>query len=415
MTAVGGARMPGWLWLLGGLTALAPLSIDMYLPAFPSIAQALQTSRGSVERTLPIFLAGLALGQLVYGPLSDRLGRRPPLLAGLVIYIGCSLACALTADIGQLTVWRFLQALGGGAGLVIARAVIRDRFDLQASARAISSLMLIMGVAPILAPLAGGWMLALASWRGIFIVQAAFGVLLMLGCMIGLRETRTLPAAGAAAPSIRLSKVLHRYWRLLRDRSLVLPALCGGFAMAGMFAYIAGSPFVIIGLYGVDERHYGLIFGLNAFGLIAASQLNGRWLRSCTPLHILRRTLWLPAGAGLSLLLMSLRGPPPLPVLMLGLFCYVAGLGAISPNTGAIAMAGQGQQAGAASSLLGTLSYAAGMGAGLLLSLFKDAGVLPLAAVMAACGLISFALGWPILRRAEVCALSGVTPVEPPG
>lgn len=401
---------PAWLLLLGGLTAIAPLSIDMYLPAFLVIAEGLGTQRAAVERTLPVFLAGLALAQLVYGPLSDRYGRRPPLFAGLMIYVIGSTGCAVAADIDGLTVWRLVQALGGGVGLVVARAVIRDRFNPHTSARAISKLMLVMGLAPILAPLAGGWMLALGSWRGIFVVQAAFGAILLVWAWRAMAETR--PAH--AVQSIRVSKVLRTYARLLADRHLMLPAASGAFAMAGMFAYIAGSPFVMIGLYGVDERSYGLLFGLNAFGLIAASQLNGRWLSRQAPLDVLRRTLWLPAAAGVALLAMALAGTPPLALLVAGLFAYIASLGAISPNTGAIAMAGQGRAAGAASAMLGTLTYAAGMVAGLALGLFETAGVLPLAAVMAGCGVLSALCGWPVLQwREPAVALAEVIP-EPP-
>lgn len=390
-------RFPAWLVLLGALTALGPLSIDMYLPAFPTIAEALGSDRGSVERSLPVFLAGLVVAQLAYGPLSDRFGRRPPMLAGLAIYLVGSVGCAWARDIDTLSACRLLQALGAGAGVVITRAVIRDRLDPRESARAVSTLMLVMGLAPILAPLAGGWVLAVLDWRAIFWVQAGFATMCLLWVALGMRESR--PAQLAA--SLHPHDVLRTYARLLRDPRLMWPALAGGFAMAGMFAYIAGSPFVLITLYGVDAQHYGWIFGLNAFGLIAASQLNGRWLRHHEPMAVLRRSLWIPALAGMGLVLAGLPGMAPLPLLMAGLFAYVASLGAISPNTSALAMADQQGAAGAASSLLGTCTYLFGALAGIVVSALEGQSALPLAAVMATCGLLSAAAGAMSLRKAH--------------
>ncbi|MGQ0619140.1 MAG: Bcr/CflA family multidrug efflux MFS transporter [Panacagrimonas sp.] len=402
-------RFPGWLILLGALTALGPLSIDMYLPSFPSIAQDMQVQRGAIERTLTVFLVGLALGQLGYGPLSDRFGRRPPLLAGLAIYTLGAAGCALADAAGGFTLSRLVQALGGAAGMVIARAVIRDKLDMRASARAMSSIMLVMGIAPILAPLAGGWLLSVASWRGIFAFQALYGVICLVWVGLGMVETRPPESVRA----LRLGSVLRTYGELVRDSRLIVPALSGGFAMAGMFAYIAGSPFVLITLYDIPAQHYGLVFGLNALGLIAVSQLNGHWLRRAGPLAILRRTGWVPPVAGGALLLMCLLlGQPPLALLMAGLFVYVASLGAISPNTGAIAMAGQGRAAGAASAVLGATMFACGMLTGTAMSLFEAHSVLPLASVMCACGLLSWAFGRAIVR-APVIAPVRVTDVDP--
>lgn len=401
-------HFPGWLLLLGALTAIGPLSIDMYLPAFVAMAETLGGSRGEIERTLPIFLAGLAIGQLVYGPISDRFGRRPPLMVGLAIYVAGSLGCALATDISMLTGFRLLQALGGGVGMVVARAVIRDRLDPQASARAISKLMLVMGLAPILAPLVGGWMLEVASWRGIFVVQAAFGALCLAWGFAGLVESRPLQSV----QPLRLLGALRTYAGLATDRRFLLPTLCGGLGMGGLFAYIAGSPFVLIAMYGVEAADYGWIFGFNAIGLIAASQLNGYWLRRYTPMAVLKLTAFVPALAGVGLVLMSLSGLPPLALLVTGLFTYVASLGAITPNTAALAMAPHGRTAGAASALLGSLSFMAGMVAGLAVSLFEGHSVLPMTGVMAVCGLLSGVAGWGTLRAATASAPQPVTEVE---
>ncbi|MGQ0698188.1 MAG: multidrug effflux MFS transporter [Panacagrimonas sp.] len=391
-------HFPAWLLLLGALTAIGPLSIDMYLPSFVAIAEGLATSRGAVERSLPVFLAGLALGQLAYGPLSDRFGRRTPLLAGLAIYVFGSAGCAFAGDIETLTAWRLVQALGAGAGMVIARAVIRDRLDPQGYARAMSTLMLVMGVAPILAPLAGSWMLVVASWRGIFVFQAVFGLGCMVWAMLALQDT----LASTSVRSVRFGKVLTTYVALLRDPRLTLPALSSGFAFAGMFAYIAGSPFVMMKLYGVTEHQYGLIFGFNAFGLIAASQLNGLWLRRADPLTLMRRCLWMPAVAGLAMLVIALSGQASLWILVAALFCYLTSLGFIGPNAGALAMADQGHAAGAASALMGTLSFVCGMTAGLAVSLFDVRSAVPLAAIVAICGVLSAVLGWRALRTGSL-------------
>lgn len=403
-------HFPGWLVLLGVLTAIGPLSIDMYLPAFLAIAEDLGSARGAVERTLPMFLCGLALGQLVYGPLSDRFGRRPPLLAGLVLYLVGTIGCALSADVDHLSAWRLVQALGGGVGMVISRAVIRDRLDPRASAHALSVLMLVMGAAPILAPLLGGWMLVVASWRGIFWFQALFAVGCLIAVTLALRETRD----PAHVQPLRVGGAARTYLRLLGDSRLLLPVLAGAFGMGGMFAYIAGSPFVLMGLHGLSEQQYAMVFGLNAFGLIAASQLNGWWLRRLCPNEVLARSFWIPPVAGLLLLGLGLYGSPPLGLLLAALFAYVSSLGLISPNTGAMAMADQGRAAGAASALLGAVSFAVGTLSGLAVSFGEGHGALPLTAIMCASGLLCGLFCLSLLRRHSPRVEPDTVAVEPP-
>ncbi|MGH8517593.1 MAG: multidrug effflux MFS transporter [Panacagrimonas sp.] len=403
-------HFPGWLVLLGVLTAIGPLSIDMYLPAFVSIAGDLGSSRGPIERTLPIFLVGLALAQLVYGPLSDRFGRRPPLLVGLSIYLVGTVGCALAADIDQLTGWRLLQALGGGVGVVIARAVIRDRLDPRGSAHALSTLMLVMGAAPILAPMLGGWMLTVASWRMIFWFQFAFAAACMLAAAVGLRETRD----PAHVQPLRVRGVVRTYARLLGDVRLLHPVLAGAFGMGGMFAYIAGSPFVLMGRYGLSEQQYAMVFGLNAFGLIAASQLNGWWLRTLCPNEVLARSFWIPPVAGLALLAVGLQGSAPLELLLAALFAYVASLGLIMPNTGAMALADQGRAAGAASALLGATAFAVGTLSGLAVSFGEGHSALPLTAIICASGVLCGAFCRLLVHRRSPRVEPESVAVEPP-
>ncbi|MEO8627136.1 MAG: multidrug effflux MFS transporter, partial [Betaproteobacteria bacterium] len=228
--------------LLGALTAFAPMSIDMYLPALPTLQNQFVIDAGSVQLTLAVFFIGLALGQALYGPLADRFGRKPPVLIGTAVYVLASAGCVFAPTIHSLIALRFAQAIGGCAGVVIARAIVRDLCDAQDSARMFSLLMLVMGVAPILAPLAGGYLLLLWGWQSIFWALALFGSLCLLATLIWLPETR--PADATYGNGI--GAALRGYRRLFQDRSFLSYTLAGGFAQAGMFAYISGSPSVFI-------------------------------------------------------------------------------------------------------------------------------------------------------------------------
>lgn len=402
-------RFSGWLMLMGALVAVAPLSIDMYLPAFPAMADALGTSRGAVERTLPAFMLGLAASQLVYGPISDRYGRRLPLGIGLAIYALGSFACAMATSIEMLSAMRLLQALGGGAGLVIARAVIRDRLDIRDSARAMSTVMLVMGVAPILAPIAGGLILARAGWQAIFVVQGVLGMACLFWALATLPETRPAHAIRSLHPA----RVIKGYGELLVDRSFILAALCGGFCVSGMFAYIAGSPYVLIRLYGLTETQFSILFAINAAGFIVATQFNGWWLKRRAPEEITRRTVAIPLLAASALLATCLLTPAPLALVAACIFLFVTGLGFINPNTSALAMGGQGQRAGAASALLGSLSYAVGTLAGIAVSLTTPASALPLAVVMTVAGLLGLLLGVLAMQRRNLPRNDDEATIEP--
>ena len=376
-------RFPGWLVLLGILTAVAPLSIDMYLPSFPQVEAALGGQPGSVEFTLATFFIGLTLGQLFYGPLSDRFGRKPPLYFGFALYTLASIGCAFANSIPLLTLWRFLQGMGGCAGIIIPSAIVRDRTSAREAAKAFSLLMLVMGLAPILAPLLGGGLLALWGWRAIFGVLTLFGALCLAGIAFGLKESH----ATAHEPPLRLKSVLANYGGLLKNRAFLGYALAGGLSMSGMFAYIAGSPFVLIDLFGSAPQHYGWFFGANAFGLIAASQVNGRLLRKLPATTLLRRALRVQPVVGIVLVGLAFSGQLSLPWIVVGFFCFVASLGWIIPNAMASALATHGQLAGTAAALASALQFFFATLAGALVGLLHDGSARPLAAVMATCGI----------------------------
>lgn len=376
------------LILLGLLTAFAPLTTDMYLPAFSAIAADLRAPMSSVQATVAVFLTGTALGQLIYGPLSDRMGRKLPLYGGLVLYVLASAGCALATHVDELLLMRGLQALGGSAGMVIARAVVSDRFDGPGTAKALSRMMLVMGVAPILAPLMGGQLLDLWGWRAIFWSMTGYGAMCLLLCFKGLPETLPPQRRHAISWGTRLAGFAD----LLRHRSFISQALTGGFAMAVMFAYIAGSPFVFIDLYGVAPSQYGWLFGLNAFGLIAGSQWNARLLRRHAPAWVLDRGLKVLVAATVALFVIDAWAPPVLAWRLVPLFVAVGSLGLIMPNSAALAMAGQGARAGVASSLLGFVQFVTfGVGAAVV-SALQDGSARAMTVTMLASAWVAWGL-----------------------
>jgi DHA1 family bicyclomycin/chloramphenicol resistance-like MFS transporter len=373
--------------VLGSLTAIGPLSIDLYLPAFPSIARALATSVASVQLTLAAYLAGLAVGQLAYGPLADRFGRRPPLLGGLAVYVAASLACAAAPSLPVLVGARFVQALGGCAGLVVSRAVVRDRFDVAESARVYASLMLVMGAAPILAPLAGGQVLALAGWRAVFVALALTGAAML--ALVALTLPESLPPAARVRHGP--ADVLRAFGSALRRGSFVRLSLAGGAIQAAMFAYIAGSPFVFIELYGVPPERFGFIFGANAMGIIGASQLS-RWvgrrfgversLRGAVAGALLAYVaLWLAASAGGDLALV-----------WAAVFVGVSSYGIVAPNATAAAMGVIERDVGSASAVLGVLQSTCGALASAAVSALADGTARPMAGVMLGCAVAAAGL-----------------------
>jgi MFS transporter, DHA1 family, multidrug resistance protein len=280
-----------------------------------------------------------------------------------------------------LIVARFVQALGGCAGMVLSRAIVSDKCDPVASAKVFSQLMLVMGLAPILAPMLGGVLVNLAGWQSIFLALSLFSAGCLLAISFGLPES--MPADMPRQP---LSGAFRQYLRLFADRVFIGHALTGGTAIAGMFAYIAGSPFVFIKLYGVPAEHYGWLFGANAAGFILIAQVNARLLAKRGPAVLLGRAVWLYLAAALTLLGVAALRPTQLWPLLLPLFVCIASLGCIIPNASALAMSGQGNRAGSASALMGCLQFSVAAGSAALVSLLHDGSAVPMAMVISLCG-----------------------------
>jgi DHA1 family bicyclomycin/chloramphenicol resistance-like MFS transporter len=387
--------------ILGALTAFGPLAIDFYLPAFPAIAQAFGTDEKHVQMTLAAYFLGLSIGQLLYGPVADRFGRRIPLLTGVGLFTAASLACAFAPNLEWLMGARFIQALGGCAGMVISRAVVSDKCDAVGSAKVFSQLMLVMGLAPILAPMLGGLLVNTTGWQSIFLVLTVFSALAALAVALGLPES--LPDYVPRQP---LKGALRQYGRLLADPVYLGHALTGGLAVAGMFAYISGSPFVFIKLYGVPAEHFGWLFGTNAAGFILVAQINARLLAKRGPAFLLARAVWIYLGAGLTLLAVSSLHTEQLWPLLIPLFVCIASLGCILPNASACAMNGQGARAGSASALLGCLQFSIAAGAATLVGVLHDGSAMPMAMVISLCGVLVVSVAMLTRRLQNARALA---------
>jgi DHA1 family bicyclomycin/chloramphenicol resistance-like MFS transporter len=376
--------------ILGALSAFGPLSIDMYLPSLPSLSRDLQASASAAQLTLSACLLGLALGQVVAGPMSDSLGRRRPLLVGLAAYILASLLCAVAPSIYLLIAMRFIQGAAGAAGIVIARAAVRDLYSGIAVVRFFSVLTLVSGIAPIAAPIIGGLILQVASWRGVFLFLAALVSLMLLASLTGLPET--LAPERRQAGELRTTLKVFR--RLLADHLFIAYALSCGLSFAAMFAYISGSPFVIQNIYGLSPQVFSLIFGANALGIAVLGQINGRVVGRISPRTLLAVALVAVAVGGIALLL-AVLGHVGLVGILPALFVVVASQGMVLPNATALALADYPTTAGSASALLGTLQFSVGAAVAPLVGVAGAVTALPMAVVIAALGitaLITFVL-----------------------
>lgn len=342
--------------ILGSIIAVSPLTIDMYLPAFLSIGADLRADPTLVQLTLTGTLAGLAVGQLLVGPLSDAFGRRRPLLVGMGLHVLASLLSAVAPNVAVLGVLRVLQGLGAAAATVVASAVVRDLVSGVAAAKVMSRLMLVLGVAPILAPSLGSLVLRLTEWRGIFVVLAVLGV--AIGVMAALSLPETLPPSRRQRPDLRTT--LRSYRSILRDRTFIGLVLTSSLGMAALFAYVGGSSFVMQDEYGLSEQWFGVVFGLGALGFIGAAQLNVRLLNRYTPRQIMLGSLTLSCGGVLLLLVVAATHLGGLVGLLIPLWLSTAGIALINPNAGAMALSRHGEAAGTASAILGSLMFGVG-------------------------------------------------------
>jgi DHA1 family bicyclomycin/chloramphenicol resistance-like MFS transporter len=339
--------------ILGGLSAFGPLSIDMYLPALPVMTGEFHSSAPVMQLTLSAFIIGLALGQLVIGPLSDALGRRRPLVAGLALYAVGSVLCAVSPTAELLIAARGVQAVGAAAGIVIARASVRDLFSGTAMTKFFS--MLVTGLAPILAPIVGGQVLTLTSWRGVFVVLTVFGVLLLAVVAVAMPE----PLPAELRTPARPLTILRTYAGFLADRTFLGYALASGLMFGGLFAYVSGSSFVLQGVYGLTPQQFSLVFGMNGVGIVLAGQLNGRIVGRFPERTLLTAGLLASAAGGFGVLL-AVVAHLGLIGLLVPLFVLASSIGLVMPNSSSLALAENAKSAGSAAALLGVLQFMIG-------------------------------------------------------
>lgn len=365
---------------LGAFVALGPLTVDTYLPALPAVAEDLQTSPATVQLTLTGTLVGLALGQLVLGPLSDAVGRKRPLLAGTALHVVASLLVLVAPSIAVLGALRFLQGVGTAAGAVIALAVVRDLFEGRAAATMLSRLFLVLGAAPVLAPTIGGEILRFTSWRGVFLLLAGYGLALVVVGRYAVRET--LPPQRRHSTGV--AGTLRDYRALLGDRVYVGLVVVAGLTMASLFSYVSGSSFVFQEQFGLDEQQFGLLFGAGAFWLIAATQLNPVVLRWTSPAQVLVAGTVVGALAGAVLVVLAGTGTGGLWAVALPLWAVLFAAGLALPNAPALALSRHGEAAGTAAALLGAVQFGVGAAVAPLVGLLGNDAVAMGAVVVAA-------------------------------
>jgi len=369
--------------ILGLLTAIGPFSIDMYLPAFPDIAKGLHTTVANVTLSLSSFFIGISFGQLLYGPLLERFGRKKHLYAGLCIYLIASVGCALAASVNALIVLRLLQALGGCVGMVAARAMVRDLFEVKENAKVFSMLMLVVAVSPIIAPTLGGYVTSLLGWRYVFVMLIIVDIVIIISAYFLLPESRK-PNPNF---SLRPGPILNSFSGVIRHPQFYTYALTAAVSAAGLYAYIGGSPHVFMEIFHVSEKQYGWIFALIAMGLIGASQVNSLLLRNYTSDQLIRVALFCQSVVGITTVCLTLFGLTDLFVTIFLIFVFLCTQGFVFPNASALSLAAFGHTAGSASALLGAIQMTIGACTSALVSILQNHTALPMTGVMACCAI----------------------------
>jgi MFS transporter, DHA1 family, multidrug resistance protein len=374
--------------ILGLLSAIGPFSIDTYLAGFPIIAKDLGVSVDEVSYSLASFFIGISFGQMLYRPLLDRFGRKKPLIIGLTIYVFASAACAVSTSIEMLIGFRLLQALGGCVGMIAPRAIVRDSFPVAESAKIFSTLILILGVSPLIAPTVGSYMIVAFGWHSVFWLQAIIGVLLLLAVIFYLQESRKPDPTISLLPA----DITKTFWGVFRNPQFFTYAFAGSMMSGGIYAYVSGSPFVFMEIFKTNEQQYGWIFSLLAGGLILSSQLNNLALKKYTSAEIIRVTLVSQAFFGLFLCILSFFGWLNLQTATPLIFLFLCCQGFSFPNASALSLAPFSKEAGSASALMGALQMGFGAIAAALVGYFSNGSSLPMTGVMAGCALLGFTI-----------------------
>jgi DHA1 family bicyclomycin/chloramphenicol resistance-like MFS transporter len=382
--------------ILGLLTAIGPFSIDMYLPAFPEIAKGLHTDVAHVMLSLSSFFIGISVGQLLYGPLLERYGRKIPLYFGLCAYLLASIGCAMASSVNSLIFFRLLQALGGCAGMVSARAIVRDLFEVKENAKIFSTLMLVVAISPIIAPTLGGYVTAVMGWRFVFAILIIVDLLIIIAVYFLLPESKK-PDAGF---SLKSGAIINNFLGIVKHPQFYTYAMTGAVAYGGLCAYISGSPHVFMEIFRVNEKQYGWIFAIIALGIISASQISNLALRKYSSEHIIKVALSFQSLIGFTFALITFLGFSQIYLTILLIFLFLTCQGFIFPNASALTLAAFGHNAGSASALMGAIQMGVGAGASALVSVLQNNSALPMSGIMAFCSitaLIVFAMGRKII------------------
>jgi len=386
--------------ILGTLSAISPFSIDMYLPGFPAIARDLNTTVAQVQLSLSSFFIGISVGQLLYGPLLDRYGRKKPLYFGITLYLLSSVGCAFTGSVESLIAFRFLQALGGCVGMVASRAMIRDLFPVSEIAKVFSLLMLVIGVSPLIAPTVGGYVIASFGWHYVFVILAVMSAMILVAVHYVLPESR----APDKTLSLKPKPILKNFLIVLVHPQFYTYTLTGAIAASGLYAYIAGSPYVFMEIFEVSEQQYGWIFASIAIGIIGSSQLNTILLRRFESQEIIVGALICQSITGISLFLGSYYSIISLTGTIFLIFLFLCCQGFSFPNSSALALTPFSKNAGSASALMGSIQMALGAFASVMVSLLSNNTALPMTGIMAACAvtaLVILLIGKRIIKTKE--------------